>query len=97
MERVLERKYHQVLNDTSGIWKTYPGAYSGVDLPNYTREVSDFIQHHDTTDMTNLLDGWYDGGRKKMAELVQGLQHASIGDILAYYNKVSSPEPVYRQ
>ena len=97
MERVLEKKYQRIQKNIPGVEKTHPGAYIGDGLPNYTREVSDFIQHHDTTDMTNLLDGWYNGGRKKMAELVQGLQHASIGDILAYYNKVSSPEPVYRQ
>ena len=96
MERVLEKKYQRILKNIPGVENTHPGAYIGDGLPNYTREVSDFIQHHDTTAMTNLFVEWYDGGREKIAELVQGLSQQAIDGILKHYNNEAARlEPVY--
>ena len=96
MERVLEKKYQRIQKNIPGVEKTHPGAYIGDGLPNYTREVSDFTQHHDTTTMTNLFVEWYDGGREKIAELVQGLSQQAIDGILKHYNNEAARlEPVY--
>lgn len=81
MERRLEHQYYYVLKDLPALEKNH---YSFTESC-YLKETLDWVEAtEDFPVLTNCMLMWYDGGRAKLAEMVQGLAPNVTKDILTY-------------
>jgi hypothetical protein len=81
MERRLEHQYYYVLKDLPALEKNH---YSFTEAC-YLKETLDWVEAtEDFPVLTNCMLMWYDGGRAKLAEMVQGLAPNVTKDILTY-------------
>ena len=85
MERRLEHQYCDVLKHLPEYERMHPGTGVVDDTEaHYSSETSDFLDRFDGTTMSNMMLRWFDGGREKLAELVQGLDPKTTKEIMAY-------------
>lgn len=85
MERRLEHQYYDILQHLPEYERMHPGTGVVDDTEaRYSSETSDFLDRFDGTTMSNMMLRWFDGGREKMAELVQGRDPKNTKEILTY-------------
>ena len=85
MERRLERQYYDILQHLPEYERMHPGTGMVDDTEaRYSSETSEFLDRFDGTTMSNMMLRWFDGGREKMAELVQGRDPKNTKEIMAY-------------
>ena len=80
MERRLEHQYYYVLKDLPALLKKR----TDFDERYYLKETLDWLDDKTSFTMTQVMLNWYDGGREKLAEMVQGLTPQVTKDILTY-------------
>ena len=106
MERRLEHQYCDILKHLPEYERMHPGTgVVGDTEARYSSDTSDFLDRFDGTTMSNMMLMWFDGGRERMAELVQGLDPKTTKEILTYLvlycktsdkvNEAARLEPVY--
>lgn len=101
MESRLEWQYYYTLKNLPTLEKKKKDFSEGY----YLQETLDWEEGQTPYTMTSVMLDWYDGGRAKLAELVQGLPPKVTNDIITYlvlYCKASDTqcnecrlEPVY--
>lgn len=85
MEKRLELQYMDILKHLPVYEKMHPGTGEVEDsVAHYTSETCDFFEPLNGETMSYMMLRWFDGGREKMAELVQGLDPKTTKEILTY-------------
>lgn len=85
MEKRLELQYMDILKHLPVYEKMHPGTGEVEDsVAHYTSETCDFFEPLNGETMSYMMLRWFDGGREKMAELVQGRDPKNTKEILTY-------------